>query len=178
VRRTLERTNTPASAFLTGQFIRAHPSSTNQLVHAGLRVGNHSDTHPYFTKITSAQAVAQITDAREELARTAGAESMPVFRFPYGAYTTSIVDLVNGQGYVAVGWTVDTLGWKGAKAGVSVNQVVSRVMAKLQPGEIVLMHLGAAPDGSTLDAAALPQLISAIRARGYTFVTLAALAGW
>src|SRR5690348_779965 len=42
-----------------------------------------------------------------------------------------------------------------------------------RPGEIVLMHVGATPDDhSTLDAAALPRVISGPRAGGYTFVTL------
>jgi len=48
----------------------------------------------------------------------------------------------------------------------------------LQPGEIVLMHLGANPtDRTTLDAAALPTIIDRIRAQGYTFVTLQSLTG-
>jgi peptidoglycan/xylan/chitin deacetylase (PgdA/CDA1 family) len=55
----------------------------------------------------------------------------------------------------------------------SPQGAVRRVVAHLQPGTIVLMHLGAARDGSTIDAQALPALIAAVRARGYRFVTLA-----
>jgi peptidoglycan/xylan/chitin deacetylase (PgdA/CDA1 family) len=47
----------------------------------------------------------------------------------------------------------------------------------LRSGEIVLMHAGSSPDGSTLDADARPQVISGLRARGYSFVSLDALAG-
>jgi peptidoglycan-N-acetylglucosamine deacetylase len=40
------------------------------------------------------------------------------------------------------------------------------------------MHVGSNPDDHlTLDAAALPRVISELRARGYSFVTLDALAG-
>lgn len=54
--------------------------------------------------------------------------------------------------------------------------VSDRIMAGLQPGEIVLMHIGSNPDdGSTLDADALPQVIDRIRAAGYGFTTLDAL---
>ena len=53
---------------------------------------------------------------------------------------------------------------------------MSRVLGALRPGEIVLMHVGSNPDDhSTLDADALPQLISQLKARGYSFVTLDAL---
>jgi len=40
------------------------------------------------------------------------------------------------------------------------------------PGEIVLMHLGSSRDHSTIDTKALPEVIRAVRARGYRFVTL------
>jgi peptidoglycan/xylan/chitin deacetylase (PgdA/CDA1 family) len=61
---------------------------------------------------------------------------------------------------------------------MTVQRVIDRVLAGLQPGEIVLMHVGSHPtDGSMLDAAALPRIVDAIRARGYTFVTLGALTG-
>jgi peptidoglycan/xylan/chitin deacetylase (PgdA/CDA1 family) len=47
------------------------------------------------------------------------------------------------------------------------------VVGSLRPGEIVLMHVGSNPDDhSTLDADALPELIDALRARGYGFTTL------
>ena len=76
-----------------------------------------------------------------------------------------------------MGWTVDTLGWKGTSAGITVDTVVTRVLASAQAGEIILMHLGAAPDGTTLDASVLPLVISALRSRGYGFVTLGQLRG-
>jgi hypothetical protein len=49
----------------------------------------------------------------------------------------------------------------------------SGALAGLRPGEIILMHAGANPtDDSTLDAHALPTIISRIRQRGYKFVAL------
>ena len=86
--------------------------------------------------------------------------------------------MVNSTGFVPVGWTVDTLGWEGTSGGITVAKIVSRVLGSLQPGEIVLMHCGSNPtDHSTVDADALPSVISQLRARGYQFVTLDALRG-
>jgi peptidoglycan/xylan/chitin deacetylase (PgdA/CDA1 family) len=86
--------------------------------------------------------------------------------------------VVNALGYVAVGWPVDTLGWEGTSSGITTASIVSRVLAALRPGEIVLMHVGSNPDDrSTLDAQALPDLIASLRSAGYSFVTLADLAG-
>ena len=59
---------------------------------------------------------------------------------------------------------------------MTAQGVCDRVIAGLQPGEIVLMHVGSNPDdGTTLDADALPEVIAMMRAAGYTFVTLDAL---
>ena len=80
---------------------------------------------------------------------------------------------MNDLGYVAVRWTVDTLGWKGASGGISTHTVTARVLGGLQPGEIVLMHAGVRPDdGCTLDADALAQVVDRISSAGYGFVTL------
>jgi peptidoglycan/xylan/chitin deacetylase (PgdA/CDA1 family) len=50
---------------------------------------------------------------------------------------------------------------------------VDRVVDALQPGEIVIMHVGSHPtDRSTLDADALPRVIEELRARGYGFATI------
>jgi len=67
----------------------------------------------------------------------------------------------------------------GGTAGhITVAVVTSRVLGAARPGEIVLMHVGSNPDDhTTLDAGALPRVISELRARGYSFVTLDVLTG-
>jgi len=51
--------------------------------------------------------------------------------------------------------------------------VVSRVLCTLRPGQILLMHVGSHPtDGSTLDADALPTIVTELRARGCSFGTV------
>ncbi len=116
--------------------------------------------------------------AQQAILRVNGADTRPLFRFPYGDVNSRVLADVNRLGYVAVRWTVDSLGWEGTSGGQSVQSVINRVLAAAQPGEIVLLHLGSNPDdGTTLDAAALPAIIDGLRARGYGFVTLQALTG-
>jgi peptidoglycan/xylan/chitin deacetylase (PgdA/CDA1 family) len=111
--------------------------------------------------------------AQAAIERATGRPPIPLFRFPYGSSSTSTLAVVNRRGDTAIGWSVDTLGWEGTSLGQSVDSVIARALAGLHPGEIILMHVGANPhDHSTLDADALPALIRAIRARGYTFVTI------
>ena len=116
---------------------------------------------------------SEVTTAQRQISSIAGRDPRPLFRFPYGAYNTARLRLVNHLGYAAIGWTVDTLGWEGTSGGQSTSSVLARVLAGLRPGEIVLMHVGSNPtDHSTLDADALAAIIRAVRARAYTLTTL------
>jgi peptidoglycan/xylan/chitin deacetylase (PgdA/CDA1 family) len=178
IRATLQSRNVPASFFLTGAWTRSFPAESNQVVVGGYLVGNHSDTHPYFTQLTSSQVDAQVRAGYDTIVRTAGADPRPLFRFPYGDVDSRVLTEVNRLGYVAVRWSVDSLGWQGTSGGMSTQKVTDRVVAAARPGAIVLMHLGSNPnDGTTLDAAALPGVIDRLRAAGYGFVTLQALTG-
>jgi len=178
IRSTLQGKNVPATFFLTGQWVRTFPAQANEVAVAGFVVGNHSDTHPALTTLSDTQVHAEVVNAQRSILLANGVETRPFFRFPFGDLDTRVLSLVNGLGYVGVRWTVDTLGWQGTSGGMSVQRVIDRVLAALQPGEIVLMHVGSHPtDHSMLDAAALPQIIDAIRARGYQFVTMSALTG-
>jgi peptidoglycan/xylan/chitin deacetylase (PgdA/CDA1 family) len=160
--------------------VRDFPAQANAVAVSGFLVGNHSDTHPQpgLTALNDSQVQVEVSRAQTAVLLANGAETRPYFRFPFGDVDSRVLGIVNDMDYAAVRWTVDTLGWQGTSGGMTVQKVIDRVLAALQPGEIVLMHVGSHPtDGSMLDAAALPQVIDQIRARGYSFVTLSALAG-
>jgi peptidoglycan/xylan/chitin deacetylase (PgdA/CDA1 family) len=163
--------------FLTGDFVAAYPQAARQIVAAGHRVGNHSANHPHLTGLDDAGIRAELTGAEQSIRSATGASSRPLFRFPFGDRNARAIAAVNTAGYVAVRWTVDTLGWQGTLNGTrDASFVVDRVIGAATPGEIVLMHVGSHPtDRSTLDADALPRVIGNLRQRGYTFVTLDAL---
>ncbi len=173
---TLRKNNVVATFFLTGNFVEQFKAQSQAIVSAGMRIGDHSISHPYLTRLSDAEVSHQVLGARDEIQSVTGADPWPWFRFPYGDRNQHTITLVNTLGFVPIGWTVDTLGWKGTSGQITVETVVSRVLASLQPGEIVLMHCGSNPsDHSTLDADALPTVIAELRARGYSFVTLEAL---
>jgi peptidoglycan-N-acetylglucosamine deacetylase len=175
--RTLRRFHVAATFFMTGDFARTYPAVAHEITADGFRIGNHTMTHAYLTHLGDAGVRWEIRAAARAITKAAGQNPAPLFRFPYGDEDAQTIAIANRLGYVTVSWTVDTLGWEGASAGITVSEVTSRVLAALRPGEIVLMHVGSSPDGSTLDAHALPRVIRKLRARGYSFVTLNALLG-
>jgi peptidoglycan/xylan/chitin deacetylase (PgdA/CDA1 family) len=172
---TLAKEKVAATFYLTGNFVNIFPALAVRMSAAG-RLGNHTTSHPHLPTLTEAQVRTEVTSAQTTILRVTGEDPRPLFRFPFGDSSPRELHLVNDLGYVAVGWTIDTLGWQGTSGGRSADSVVQRVLAAATPGEIVLMHVGSNPtDHSTLDADALPRVISGLRAAGYGFVTLDAL---
>jgi peptidoglycan/xylan/chitin deacetylase (PgdA/CDA1 family) len=173
---TLAKEHVTGTFFLTGKFVTAYPAQSRAIAKAGHEIGNHTVSHPHATQITDAELTQEVLQAQATIAATTGVDPRPWFRFPYGERTSSDISLLNRLGYVCVRWGVDTLGWKGTSTGQSVDTVRTRIIDALEPGLIVLMHVGSHPtDHSTLDADALPSVITELRARGYDFVTVNAL---
>lgn len=171
--RTLARANAPATFFLTGRWAATFPELARKL---GQRysVGNHTNSHPDLTALSNAAVRIELRRAQRAIQTTTGRDPRPLFRFPYGARDARTIAIVNDLGYGSIRWTVDTLGWKGVRGKQTAASVRARVLSALRPGAIILMHVGSAPDGSTLDADALPSMIASIRARGFRLVDVAA----
>ena|SRR5579871_1432227 len=175
---TLRREGIPATFFLTGNFVRDFPAAARSIAAAGFRIGDHTITHPYLTQLSDTAVQREILGGAQQIMSITGKSTAPLFRFPYGDADARTIAIANRAGFVPVRWTVDTLGWEGTAGHISASVVVSRVLAAARPGEIILMHVGSNPDDrTTFDADALPQVISGLRAQGYSFVTLDALTG-
>ncbi len=169
---TLAGRQVPGTFFLTGAFVDAFPTASRQIA-AAYPIGNHTQNHKDLTQLTTAGVQTEIRTGAASIQRVTGVNPRPYFRFPYGAVNARIIATVNAECYVPFRWTVDSWGWKGTAGGMSADEVQRRVVGALRPGTIVLMHVGSNPDdGTTFDANALPRIIDAIRAQGYTFVTL------
>jgi peptidoglycan-N-acetylglucosamine deacetylase len=168
--RTLRARRVPATFFLTGRFVERYPRLSRAIAR-DFAVGNHSHSHVPLTPRPSAAVTREIATAGARIRRVTGHDPRPFFRFPYGDRDRRTIAIANRLGYVSIRWSVDTWGWMGVRRQ-SAAGIVRKVVAGLEPGAIVLMHLGAARDGSTLDARALPAVITAARRRGYSFTTL------
>jgi peptidoglycan/xylan/chitin deacetylase (PgdA/CDA1 family) len=177
--KTLSDKNIAGTFFLTGQFIQRYPADARAIATVERHsIGNHTWDHPHLNQLSDAAMRDEILSAEQSIVAVTGRQPWPLFRFPYGESSARTIAIANSLGYGSIRWTVDTLGWEGTKdangnpTGQSVATVISRSLNAARPGEIVLMHVGAAPDGTTLDADALPAMIDGLRARGYSFVAI------
>lgn len=161
---TLESAGADATFFLTGEFVRDFPSYTQLIVDAGYPIGNHSFSHPDFTTLSDAKMRSEIEKTAAALVKLGASDPKPLFRAPYGAYNKRVLSVLGDEGYVSVYWTIDTLDWETDR---TTEQIKNVVLKNLQPGAIILMHVG-----SKQEAEVLPELLDEIAARGYRFVNL------
>ncbi|MGW1200573.1 polysaccharide deacetylase family protein [Streptomyces sp. NPDC002536] len=174
---TLRQRAVPATFFPTGQFAERHPAAVRAMAAAGHGLGSHSYSHPHFSSLTRLAMAREVWRADAAIRRAGHTEPLPLFRFPYSETTPQAIAEVNAFGFTDVEFTTDTKGYLGTARGMTADKVVERALAALAPGEIVQMHVGndVGDGGHVLDAEALPQIIDAVRARGYRIVDLGAL---
>lgn len=167
----LRRSHATATFFVTGAWVKRYPAVARRL---GRRfpIGNHSWSHPQMTGLSDAAIGKEIRRASWWIRATTGRNDRPLFRFPYGDRDARTIRAVNALGYTSVRWSLDTWGWMGPPEGQSKQTVLHRVATMLRPGDILLLHIGANRDGSTLDADALPAILELLKRRGYKTVTL------
>lgn len=169
---TLAAARAPATFFVTGRWVELFPDLAREIA-AAHALGNHTHWHVRLPPLSDEEVRAEIERGEALIRRVTGQDPRPLFRFPYGDRDERTLAAVDRGRYASIRWTFDTLGWMGRARGESVDSIVARVVGRLEPGAIILMHIGATPpDRSTLDADALPRLIPEIRAQGYEIVTI------
>lgn len=168
---TLADHGVKSTFFATGQAATNYPSAVRSVVSQGHEIGNHSYSHPYFTSLTPAQMIDELSRAATAIRTATGQAPKPYFRPPYGAYNSTVLQAAGDAGYGhTIMWTIDTVDWQ----GVSATAIRDKVLANASPGSIVLMHVGG---GATGTPDALPGMITGLRAAGYQLVTVSQLLG-
>ncbi|MFC7322607.1 LysM peptidoglycan-binding domain-containing protein [Halobacillus campisalis] len=166
---TLSSNNVKSTFFLTGSGTNHHPQKIKNIVSKGHEIGNHSYSHPDFTKLTAAQIKDELERTEDIIKSTTGRSTKPLFRAPFGAVNSSVLSAVGNAGYKhTIHWNIDTVDWKGNSAADIRNRVLNNIV----PGSIVLMHTGAGASGTP---GALPGIISNLKNQGYQFVTVSNL---
>ena len=175
----LKAKSVPATFFMVGENGLTERGLLNRIVDEGHEVGSHTYTHPNLATTGRAQTLFEL-NATQRLFQAFTGRTLKFFRAPYfGDAEPSTADEIfpaleaQQRGYISVGLHVDSEDWQKPGVPAIVNNVVSGVLAKR--GNIVLLHDSGGDRTQTI--AALPLMIDQLRAAGYHFVPVSALAG-
>ncbi|HWF16196.1 MAG TPA: polysaccharide deacetylase family protein [Acidimicrobiales bacterium] len=161
----LQQYHVPATFFEVGEEVANYPQDARLLTAAGYPVENHTWSHPDLTKLSSAAVGAQIDRTQAEIGAVTGTTPL-CLRPPYDAFNASVLSQVAARGMTTMSYPVDSKDW--TRPGVPA--IAQAVVGAAFPGAVVGMHDGGGDRSETV--AALPQIITQLRAEGYAFVSI------
>lgn len=162
---TLEKYGVKTTFFVVGEWVDKYPETVKRIADAGHEVMNHSDTHPEMTKLSTYELGRELKTCSDKIEAVTGVRPV-LFRPPYGDYNNAVVGGARDGGMFTVQWNIDSLDWK----DLTPAQMMDRIMPKLTPGSIILLH-----NGGKHTPELLPGLLEAIQAEGYTVVPISQL---
>jgi peptidoglycan/xylan/chitin deacetylase (PgdA/CDA1 family) len=161
----LSQMDVPATFFEVGEGDQYFSAGTREIVSHGYTIGDHTWSHPQMSQLSVADQRSQLTREAREMT-SLGAPYPRLFRPPYGLWNKHTLALLRRYRMLMVLWTVDTSDYRLPGSDSIVNTVVSGT----KPGAIFLMHDAGGNRAETI--AALPKIITDLRARGYKFVSV------
>lgn len=162
----LEKHGAKAAFFVIGERAAAHSELVAAIRRAGHTVGHHTHTHPCLKFWSLTPALLRDELVRGLVALRAGGVKPEYFRAPVGIKNAGLDRELTRFGMRCVAWSVRS----GDCLAKSPAQVAARVMAKVKPGAIILMHEGPGVPAS-VRVEAISQVLEKLSAAGYRCVT-------
>jgi len=134
----LKRRGVAATFFVVGRNVRAHPSLVRRARDEGHLLGNHSDRHAWWTNFLRGRALRREIDRCQSALADAIGAGARFYRPPVGLMNASVSAAARALGLTLVGWTVRSLDTTRRTPG----DVATRVLRRVGPGSIVLLHDG------------------------------------
>lgn len=150
--------------FLDGSWVKNNPKMATMILEQGHEIGNHAYSHPDMKSLTTERVNEELQKTNDVILATLDV-TPKWFAPPSGSYSQRVVDQARAHGMMTILWSVDTVDWKKPHP----DEMVNRVLNKVHPGAMVLMH----PTEPT--AAGLKEMIEGIQAKGLELGTVSEL---
>ena len=157
-----------ASFFLNGGPVLTRPGTLRRAYAEGHEIAGHGDLHDPMNRMTGEELPPQVAAVNAMIRRQTG-HTVELFRPPFGATNEDVHAEIARQDLVETMWTVDSQDWDGRAR----DEIVENVIARVEPGSVVLMH---DPQAATI--AAVPEVIERLREMDYEFVTTTQAIGY
>lgn len=164
--KTLKKNHVKAIFFITMDYLQENPKLVKRMKRQGHLVGSHTSTHPHLSKCSKKKIKKEVQGLERMMWEKTGYPLDKFIRPPEGNYSIRALKILKQLGYTTVFWS---LAWYDYNVNdqPSVTYVVSRFKKYYHKGMLPLMHVV-----SSADTKALPEVISYMRSKSYTFRTL------
>ncbi|WP_276727410.1 polysaccharide deacetylase family protein [Capnocytophaga granulosa] len=156
----LKQYEAKAIFFCIGRQIAQYPQIVQRIKEEGHLIGNHTYSHIPQNCFASTAVMTQEIQQTDALLAQLGIVT-PYFRPPYGVTNPHIAKAAKRMGKIVVGWDIRSLD----TVIKDETRLWSRVVSKLNQGNIILMH-----DTSERTLHVLEQLLKYLKANDYQVV--------
>lgn len=154
---------------MIGKQIEQNPDIAAAVHAAGHEIGNHTETHPYLTKLQPDEAREELALAEERIRRITG-QAVRVFRPPFFVIDDTILAIMRERGYPCIGAVnPETRDWETP----GVEYILSHTRDEITSGSVLLFHDGYGDRSQTVEAVRI--LVAELAEEGYRFVTVSEL---
>lgn len=165
---TLDKFGVKATFLMLGRNADAHPQTAQEVAMRGHTVGSHTYDHADLTKLTSQQAMDDITKGENAIAKalaSVGKAPAPFFRFPYLAQTGFLRTSLVQSNAVVLDVNIDSKDFYKDTPEEVMNRTLTRLDAR--GSGIILFH-----DIQARTVTMMPMFLKALEERGYSVVRL------
>jgi peptidoglycan/xylan/chitin deacetylase (PgdA/CDA1 family) len=163
----LESRGIRATFFILGRHAEQWPELVKRVADEGHAIGNHGYFHRKLHFKSPGYVRSDLTLGTQAIERASGYRPR-FFRAPHGFRSPWVTSIARSLGQRTVGWSFGV--WDSDRPGADV--IVERILAKTEPGSILLLHDGDGydPHGDRMQTAqAVPVIVDRLLAEGYRF---------
>ena len=156
---------TSATFFMVGDMAAKHPELAREVAEQGNTIGTHTWSHLNLKRLPEDKMKQQIEAALTGVEKAAGVPVAPFFRYPYLSSSKATIAYLQSRNIAQFAIDIDSLDWRSRNP----SSIVHRVMSQLEKRGrgIILLH-----DTYPTTAAAVPELLKELKAKGYNVVNL------
>lgn len=163
----LKKHHVHATFFVVGNFLRDNPELVKQMLKEGHTIGNHTFHHPDMSQIATQETFSrELGDVETLYKKITGKNMIRFYRPPQGKYNTENLQMAKDMDYHTFFWSLAYVDWL-TDAQPSKEEAFDKLLGRIHPGAIVLLHNTSKTNGSILD-----ELLGKWEDMGYTFSTL------
>ena len=160
---------TKATIFLGGKWMEEKPEQTKYLASIPFfELGNHTFLHPHMTRIPVKRMQEELRWTQKVLYALTGKQAH-LFRPPFGEYSSTVVHVAASMGLTTVEYDLPS---GDPDVHATKEKLVEYVTTMARNGSIIVMHINGR---GWHTAEALPDIISGLARRGFSFVTVSEL---
>jgi peptidoglycan/xylan/chitin deacetylase (PgdA/CDA1 family) len=159
----LKANDVKATFFMLGSRINEYGKIAASVHAAGHDIGNHSYSHPFFSKTKHEKIDKEISRTDELIKKITKFKEVKFLRPPYGSLPKYVIKKAENEGFYVVMWSIDSKDYQGH----SVDYMLDKILKRIKSGDVMLFH-----DIHPNTVKLMAEMIPILKKAGFKFVSL------